>query len=138
MAVFDPALLERIQGALRAGPPLRLAVLFGSRTTEVARADSDFDIGIVPTHAGLTLHAELALAEALSGASLHEVDLVRLDVDNPLLGREVAKSGLCLYEASPGVFSAYRARARSCWIDFEEAIAPHRARFLARLARAGA
>ena len=62
-----------------------------------------------------------------------DVDLVRLDQDDPLLGREVAMHGKCVFEAAPGTFSAYRANATSRWLDFDETIAPHRQRFLARL-----
>jgi predicted nucleotidyltransferase len=37
---------DRLRAALAGGPPLRLAVLFGSRATGRARAGSDFDVGI--------------------------------------------------------------------------------------------
>jgi len=132
---LDPALLERLRSPLRCGPPLRLAVLFGSHATGNARTGSDVDIGFVPVDPSVSLHDELALAEALSAAARAEVDLVRLDRDDPLLGRQVAQAGVCLFEAAPGVFSAYRATAMSRWIDFEETLAPHRANFLRRLAR---
>jgi predicted nucleotidyltransferase len=127
---------DRLRVALASGPPLRLAVLFGSRATGRSREGSDFDIGIVPVDAALSLHDELVLASELSAAVSAEVDVVRLDGDEPLLGAEVARTGICLYEAAPGVFAAYRATAISQWIDFEEMIAPHRARFLRRLAEA--
>jgi hypothetical protein len=71
----------------------------------------------------------------LSSAVGAEVDLVRLDGDDPLLSREVATSGLLIVESHPGEFSGYRATAISVWLEFEETIAPHRARFLARLSR---
>jgi predicted nucleotidyltransferase len=134
LTAIDPALRERLVRALASGPALRLAVLFGSRATGRARADSDFDVGIVPVDAALPLNRELALAASLSGAVSAEVDVVRLDDDAPLLGAEVARSGVCLFEAAPGAFAAYRADAMSRWIDFEETIAPHRATFLRRLA----
>lgn len=111
-------------------------MLFGSRATGRSHEGSDFDIGIVPVDPALSLHDELVLASELSAAVSAEVDVVRLDGDEPLLGAEVARAGVCLYEAAPGVFSAYRATAISQWIDFEETIAPHRARFLRRLAEA--
>jgi predicted nucleotidyltransferase len=111
-----------------------LAVLFGSRATGEGHDRSDFDIGIIPVDPSLTLHAELALAASLSAATSAEIDLVRLDEDAPLLGAEVARTGLCLFEIAPGTFAAYRASAMSRWIDFETTIAPHRAHFLRRLA----
>jgi hypothetical protein len=133
--LLDPALHERLRVPLRDGPPLRLAVLFGSRAKGGAKTGSDVDIGIVPGDPALALREELALAAALSAAAGEEVDLVRLDRDDLLLGREIAQTGACLFEAAPGVFSAYRATAMSRWIDFEETLAPHRANFLRRLAR---
>jgi predicted nucleotidyltransferase len=133
VAAIDVASQDRLRAALAQGPPLRLAVLFGSQSTGGAHAHSDFDVGFIPTDARLPLREELAFAAALSAAVSAEVDLVRLDDDAPLLGAEVARHGTCLFEAAPGVFAAYRAEAISRWLDFEETIAPHRARFLRRL-----
>jgi len=130
---LDEPLLLRIRSCLAAGPAVRLAVLFGSRATGRARADSDFDIGVVPVH-DLTLAEELSMASALSGATGVEVDLVRLDGDDPLLGNEVARNGVCLFEAEPGVFAAYRAMAVSRWIEWDELVAPYREAFLRRAA----
>ncbi len=127
--------LDRLRRALASGPALRLAVLFGSRATGHARESSDFDVGIVPVDPNLPLHEELQLASTLSAATGTEVDVVRLDGDDPLLGAEVARHGVCLVEDAPGVFAAYRADAMARWLDFEETIAPHRANFLRRLAR---
>ena len=67
-----------------------------------ARAASDFDVGIIPIDLQLSLHDELALASALSAAVSAEIDLVRLDDDEPVLGAEVARTGICLFEAAPG------------------------------------
>ncbi len=125
---------ERLRAALAGGPPLRLVVLFGSQATGRARDGSDFDIGIWPVDPELTLHDELVLAAALSEAAGAEVDVVRLDVDAPQLGAEVARTGLCLFEEAPGAFAAFRADAIARWIDFDETVAPHRAAFLRRLA----
>jgi uncharacterized protein len=112
---------------------VHLAVLFGSQATGRARLDSDFDIGILP-ETDLSLAEELSLGSTLSEIAGSEVDLVRLDRDNPLLAREVAQSAVCIYENAPGVFAAYRARAMSTFIDFEETVAVHREHRLRRLA----
>jgi predicted nucleotidyltransferase len=124
---------ERFREALASGPPLRLAVLFGSRATGRAHAGSDFDVGIIPVDPEMSLHDELALASSLSAAVSAEVDVVRLDEDAPLLGSEVARHGVCLFEAHPGVFAAYQADAMSRYIDFEETIGPHRVVWLRRI-----
>jgi predicted nucleotidyltransferase len=131
---LDDTVRERLVAALASGPLLRLAVLFGSRATGRARTASDFDVAILPVDPALSLHDELALAASLSAAASAEVDLVRLDDDAPLVGVEVARTGVCLLEAAPGTFAAYRAWAMSRWIDFDGMVAPHRARFLRRLA----
>jgi predicted nucleotidyltransferase len=113
---------------------LEIAVLFGSRATGRAREGSDVDVGILPSHE-VPLAAELALASSISAITGTEVDIVRLDRDDPLLGREVARHGVAIYERVPGAFAAYRARAMSTWIEFDEIIAPYRQRFIRRLAR---
>jgi predicted nucleotidyltransferase len=124
----------RLSAAVSSSPLLSLAVLFGSRASGRARESSDFDVAILPRNADLTLRQELELAASLSEVVGCEVDLVRLDRDDPLLGREVASSGICLFESEAGSFAAYRAAAMSTWVDFEETIAPHREKFLRRLA----
>ena len=135
--ILPDALRDRLRAILGAGIPLRLAVLFGSRATDRAREDSDFDIGILPVNPDLSLRDELLLASALSAVVGAEVDGGRLDRDAPQVGAEVAREGICLFEEAPGTFTAYRARAISRWLDFEETVAPHRARFLRRLAGTG-
>lgn len=93
----------------------------------------DVDIAILPIDQDWPLARELALTSSASGVTGTEVDVVRLDQADPLLGREIARDGMCLFEVAPGEFSAWRARAISEWIEFDETIAPHRKRFLARL-----
>jgi predicted nucleotidyltransferase len=115
-------------------PSIRLAVLFGSRASGTPRESSYYDIGILPRDRELSLSEELRLSSALSALVDREVDLVRLDRDDPLLGREIAMNGVCLYEAEMGTFAAYRAAAISRWLDFDETIRPHRGAFLRRLA----
>ena len=61
--------------------------------------------------------------------------MVRLD-GAPLPEAEVARSGVCIFEGTPGAFAAFRADAMSRWIDFDDTLAPHRAQFLRRLAGA--
>lgn len=132
------SLIAKVRAAVASGPPARLVVLFGSRATGKAVAGSDIDIGIVPADAQMSIGEELGFASALSAVTGTEVDLVRLDHAAPLLGREVALSGVCLLEEHPGVFAAWRAAAMSEWIDFDEMIAPHRERFLQRLTQSAA
>lgn len=132
----EDAKFARLRSAIEASSLVRLAILFGSRASGTASDASDFDIGILPAEPALGLQAELGLAARLSSVVGRDVDLVRLDGDDPLLGHEVARNGRCLFEAAPGLFAAYRAAAMACWLDFDEVSAPHRQRFLRRLAGA--
>lgn len=133
----DPDLLQRLRGALGKGPPLRLAVLFGSRARGGERPDSDVDVGIVPLDPGVPLQAELNLQRQLSEAAQLEVDLVRLDGEDLLLAREAAVHGVAIYESQAGAFARFRANAVSAWLDFETSLAPARARWLSRVAQQG-
>jgi predicted nucleotidyltransferase len=129
------ATLAKLRDALSQIHGLRIGVLFGSHATGRSHPGSDYDIAILTEHEP-SLRDELALATSLSEITGTQVDVVRLDKDEPLLQREIALSGVCLFEAEPGLWAAHRARAMSRWIDFDELVAPYRRRFLERLAGA--
>lgn len=112
---------------------IRLAILFGSRATGKASTGSDFDVAVLASRE-VTLAEELTLASRVSAVTRTEVDIVRLDSAEPLVAREVALNGVRIYEVQPGLFTAWRARAISEWLDFNETMAPFHARFLRRLA----
>lgn len=103
---------------LRKGPPLRLAVLFGSGARGRLRPDSDLDVAILPVDPALSLGAELALQRSLEESSAREVDLVRLDQASTLLRWEVARDGKLLLEGLPGSFTRFRAQAMSEFLEF--------------------
>lgn len=86
-------ILERAGTVLRRGPPLRVAALFGSRATGLARPDSDVDIAIVPHDPSLSLWDEGGLAADLEMALGLPVDLVRMDLAPTLVRWEIVKSG---------------------------------------------
>lgn len=113
--------LERVRAALRDGPPLRLAVLFGSAARGSLRPGSDVDIAIVPVKTDLGLRAELDLQAALSRASGREVDLLRLDLAPTLVKWEVARSGRMLCASGPDEFARFVAEAASEYLDFAPA-----------------
>jgi predicted nucleotidyltransferase len=87
-------LVDDLKRALAEGPPLRLAILFGSAVSGRARPDSDVDVGILPDDTDLPLHAELDLQSALERACGRPVDLVRLDRASTLLKWEAARHGV--------------------------------------------
>ncbi len=90
-------LVETLARVLRAGPPLRFALLFGSHATGKARATSDVDLAIVPADSDLPLRAELELAAAVETATGRRTDIVRLDTAPLLLRWEVARTGVPVY-----------------------------------------
>lgn len=109
---------EALQAILRRGPPLRLAVLFGSGARGELRPDSDLDIGIVPEDPDLPLAAELDLQLELGAAAGRPIDVVRLDRASTLLRGQVARDARLLLEGQPGAFLAFRVRATVEYLDF--------------------
>lgn len=87
---------EKIERVLALGPPVRLALLFGSRARGTSRPDSDVDIAILPVDPALSLSAENLLVADLERALGAPVDLVRLDrVEGSLLWR-IARDGVVI------------------------------------------
>ncbi len=123
--------------ALRSGPPLRLAVLFGSGARGTTRADSDVDIGILPIDAGLPLHEEIKLQHRLEAACGRPVDVVRLDRASTVLLGEVARDAKLLFEAHDGDFVGFRVRALHEWLEFAPAYRHAAERFRQRLIEIG-
>jgi predicted nucleotidyltransferase len=110
---------DRIAAALSAGPPLRLALLFGSIARGTSHAGSDLDVAILPVDPELSLAAELDLQRALSTASGRPVDLVRLDRASSLVRWQVARDGQVLFQAGPFEAARFIARAASEYLDFQ-------------------
>ena len=129
----DAHLVARLQAVLRAGPPMRLALLFGSAATGILRPDSDIDVAILPGDASLSLAAELALQAELSRAVGREVDLVRLDHAPTLVKWQVAKNGIPLLAADGVVLSRFLATTAGEYFDFAPALERAQERFRRRL-----
>jgi predicted nucleotidyltransferase len=127
------SLIAALEGACRSGPPLRLAVLFGSFAVGRPRSGSDVDVAIVPEDEGLALSDELALQVQLARACGREVDLVRLDLASTLVRWQVARHGRLIAEGRRGEFHRFRASAASDYIDFAPALERAGERFRRRL-----
>jgi predicted nucleotidyltransferase len=128
-----PALIEELRRVLETGPPLRLAVLFGSGARRGLRADSDLDIGIVPRDPDLSLAAELDLQARLERVSRRHVDLVRLDAASTLLRWEAARHAVLILADRPGELSRFVAAAALEHADFILAFDLSAERFRQRL-----
>lgn len=128
------ALQERLGAVIRDGPPLRLAVLFGSAATDRLHAKSDVDIGIIPYDPELPLSAELMLQARLEAVCRRSVDLVRLDRASTLLKWEAARSGVAIVAEGPRTVSRFVAEAALEHADLMTLLAPAAERFRQRLA----
>lgn len=132
----DPSLRERLAAAIAAGPPLTLAVLFGSAAEGRLRVDSDADVAIVPTADGLDAADETQLRRRLSEAARRDVDLVRVDEASTLLKWRIATTGIPVYETRPGTFARFQARAASEYVEYAPALAHFGELFRRRVAGA--
>lgn len=92
---------DSIRRVLLDGPPLKLAILFGSRARGGDRPDSDLDLAILPVDPSLPLHDENGLVAALEQATGVPVDLVRIDQAPPALRWRIARDGIVLL-SDPG------------------------------------
>jgi predicted nucleotidyltransferase len=113
-----PLTIESMRQALVAMdaevPDLELVVLFGSTVAGRARPDSDVDVA-VRCKAGADLDALFAvLAPRLKTDRLDLVDLRRA---GPLLAFQVARSGVPLFERSPGAFREFQSLASRRYAD---------------------
>jgi predicted nucleotidyltransferase len=115
-------LFDKARHVLAAGPPLRLAVVFGSFAKQRARPHSDLDVVILPHDEALSLRAELDLAARLSLETGREVDLVRLDRATTLLRWEIAKDGIPLIADPAWEWLRFRVAAASEHADMAEAL----------------
>jgi predicted nucleotidyltransferase len=127
-------LIATIRRVLASGPPLRLAVLFGSVARGRSRPSSDLDLAIWPVDSALSLAAELDLQSALETALARSVDLVRLDSASTLVRWEVARDGLAVHQAAPHEWPRFRARAASEYGDVRPALEEAARRYRLRLA----
>jgi predicted nucleotidyltransferase len=94
---------------------LRLVVLFGSSARGRARQDSDLDIGVLVKHP-LSTTQRAKLWNDLSRLFQAEVDLTVLNHVEPLLGYQVARDGVLLFESEPRVWEGWKSYAvRQFW-----------------------
>jgi uncharacterized protein len=113
--------LERLEAVLKAGPPLRFAMLFGSVAASTDRADSDVDIAIYPEDPNLPLRDELALQTELARVCGRQVDLVRLDHAPTLVRWQVIRHGRVIVERAPFAAARFIAGSIAEYLDFAPA-----------------
>jgi uncharacterized protein len=132
----DPELIAKLRDVFSAGPPLRLAVLFGSAALGRRRPDSDLDVAIL-TGDPLDIGRARDLIADLARAADADVDLVSIDEAPTLLKWRIAVHGVPIAEAPSGEFVRFQARAASEYLDFAPALAHHGEIFRRRLVEEG-
>ena len=125
---------DSIRRVLLEGPPLQLAILFGSRARGGARSDSDLDLAILPVDPALTLRQENGLVAALEHVTGLRVDLVRLERAAPALRWRIARDGIVLLSDPAHVGPRFLARAGIEHDELRELEIEAMRRYRARLA----
>lgn len=93
---------------------LRLVVLFGSAADPSREAPADIDLALKGD--GLLNLVDLT-NRFIQETGIQEIDLVDLTRADPLLLAVVARDGLPLYEAEPGVFARFASLAARRFAD---------------------
>ncbi len=99
-------------------PAIKLAILFGSRASGKANANSDTDVAVLADHPlSIDEKAHLAVRFATKlNVSEDTIDLIDLWDAPPLLGHHVAEGGKLL-EGSPYDFVRFRVLAWKRYLD---------------------
>src|SRR5436309_107769 len=138
MAAADATLVDGLRRALADGPPLRLAMVFGSAAGGRTRPESDVDVGILPCAPEVPLNAELELQARLERACGRTVDLVRLDRASSLLKWEVPRRGMLIFARSRREYVRFVAGAALEYADLAPNLSRAAALFRKRLVGSGA
>jgi uncharacterized protein len=107
---------DRLRESAASLPGLRLAVLFGSTARGQARKGSDVDLGILLEPD--TREARLKALMELERAAGREVDLTYLNQVPPLLGFEISRDGVLIFQREEGLWTRFKARAMVAWWDW--------------------
>jgi predicted nucleotidyltransferase len=100
LSLDDSTIKQRLTAYLAGLPGIRFASLFGSWSTERARADSDVDLA-VDFGRRLTADELVSIARDLARIARREVDLVDLSTARGALLTEILVKGERLYQTSP-------------------------------------
>jgi predicted nucleotidyltransferase len=113
-AALVEAARQRLADLAEAVPDLQLLVLFGSTVKGRARAGSDLDLAVWCDGPADLDALYLPVAARLETDRLDLIDLRRA---GPLLGFEVARTGLPLFERHHGAFRQFQALASRRYCD---------------------
>jgi len=115
----DALPIDRLRAAARGFSDARLVVVFGSAARGQAASWSDLDVGVIGVDFWRGQEIGGILGDII-GREPHVVDLERADT---WLRYNVARDGVLLHEASPGVWVAFQAQAMVMWFDLAPIVA---------------
>jgi hypothetical protein len=122
--------LQAIRDLARTFPGLRLLVLHGSRASGAANRTSDWDFAYL----GEADLDEFDLRSRLGSAvRCDDIDLSDLSHSGGLLRYRAARSGILLYERTPGLFERFCCEAAAFWFDVEAIVRSEHEAILAAL-----
>jgi predicted nucleotidyltransferase len=109
-------LLERLRERAASLPEVRLAVLFGSTARGQTRKGSDVDLGLLlePDTREARNHALVELERAAG----RETDVVYLNEVPPLLGFEISRDGVLIFQREDGLWNRFKEVAIQAWWDW--------------------
>jgi predicted nucleotidyltransferase len=111
--IFDQQLLR--QFSQQHG--LQLLVLFGSQASGKTHPKSDTDIGFVSTRKKNLLETITLQSNMSRAFAVRDLDLVDLRTVSPLFLKNIADSGVVLYEEHPGLFAELRMYAFKLFVE---------------------
>lgn len=103
----------------RALPHVQRLVVFGSVARGEALPSSDLDLGVL----GCSFWEALEISAELGAAAGREPHVVELERASDRLRLEVARDGMLLQEAVPGMFNRFRAESFVRWLDVAPMVA---------------
>lgn len=115
----DETLVDRLKTVFAEERSIRLALLFGSEARGRSSTRSDVDIAILPVDPEIPLREELELQQRLELACGRNVDLVRIDRADVLLGWQIARDGVVLAAPDRRDLVRFLARAALDHADLE-------------------
>jgi predicted nucleotidyltransferase len=119
----EETLLRAIRRAMASSARVQAALLFGSRATERARADSDIDVAVLLDEAPSASDRKnvlMSLASAL-GKELRadRLDIVLLNDAPPKLAFQVLRHGVVAFQRDPVPLHRFRVATYSRHADYE-------------------
>ena len=127
-------LKNTLHNVLRSFPEVEAAFLFGSVAEGRAREGSDIDLALVPAD-NLLKERKLELLAAMTEAGLDNLDLVILDIEDPVLRYEAIRQNCLVYAREGFDRGGYYSRGMREYFDIEPILAVQREAYKKRLER---